>query len=187
MTSANDAIQVIKEGVDQKYNADIFVRSMNENAQVLGLHDSHFANPQGFDSPDNYSSAADLATLSQYALSHYPLIDQIAKQDYVQLPANVDHKQFDLYNWNGLLDVYPGAEGIKIGNTGAAGYTTVVLANRENKKILVVVLGAPGVLERDLWASELLDLGYQQTMGLTAVDVTSDQLHEKYSTWKYWN
>lgn len=187
MTSANDAIQVIKEGIDQKYHEELFINAMNENAKVLGLSDSHFANPQGFDSADNYSSAADLAVLSQYALAHYPLIDQIVNKDYTQLQANQDHKQFDLYNWNGLLDVYPGAEGVKIGNTAAASYTTVVLANRENKKILVVLLGAPGVLERDLWASELLDLGYEQTLGLTAVAVTPDQLHAKYSTWKYWN
>src|SRR5690606_3687251 len=96
------------------------------------------------------------------------------------------HKQFDLYNWNGLLGVYPGASGVKIGNTGDAQKTTIVTAERNGKKLLVVVLGAPGVLERDMWAAELLDLGFEKQYGMAPINVTEEQLRAKYKTWKYW-
>lgn len=186
MTSANDAAQVVKEGVNTEYTSDIFVKAMNAKAQVLGLKNTHFSNPQGFDIPGNYSSAADLAILAQYALQNYPVISDIVKKDYQFLPANNNHKQYDLYNWNGLLDVYPGTFGVKIGNTDQAGYTTIVASKRGGKTILAVLLGAPGVMERDLWAAELLDIGFKQE-GVDPVNVTKDQLQAKYATWKYWN
>jgi D-alanyl-D-alanine carboxypeptidase len=61
------------------------------------------------------------------------------------------------------------------------------VSTRNNKTILAVVLGAPGIIERDLWAAQLLDVGYKQTLGLAPVNVTEEQLQTKYSTWKYWN
>jgi serine-type D-Ala-D-Ala carboxypeptidase (penicillin-binding protein 5/6) len=187
LTSANDAVQVIREGVDAKYGADVFVRAMNEKALLLGLSNSSFANPQGFDNQSNYSSAEDLANLTHYALENYPLIKEIAKKDASELSANEHHKHSVLYNWNGLIDVYPDTIGMKIGNTDAAGKTTVVISERAGKKLLVVVLGAPGIIERDLWAAQLLDLGYSESLGLAAVDVTKEDLRAKYATWRAWN
>lgn len=187
LTSANDAAEVLKEGIDNKYQSKIFIRAMNEKARFLGLKNSSFSNPQGFDNSRNFSSVEDLAIATQYALSKYPLFYEIVKKDYEFLAKDKNHKQFDLYNWNGLLGVYPGTYGVKIGNTDDAGMTTVVASQRENKKVLAVVLGAPGILERDLWASQILDLGFKKTANLQPVEITEAQLQEKYSTWKYWN
>lgn len=187
LTSANDAAQAIKDGVDEKYHDAIFIAAMNEKATYLGLKNTHFANPQGFDSSDNYSTVEDLALLSHYALTNYPIIKEIVQKDYYLLPPNKYHKQFDLYNWNGLIGVYPNARGMKIGNTDDAGKTTIVVSARGGKEILVVLLGAPGILERDLWASQLLDLGYEQLLNLPPVNVTEEQLRTKYASWKYWN
>lgn len=186
MTSANDAVQVIKDGIDQKYGSKVFIRAMNAKAKFLGLQKTHFTNPQGFDDTYHYSSAEDLAVLTHYALSNYPLISSIVRKDYTQLPANVNHDQFDLYNWNGLIGVYPNVSGVKIGNTDAAKKTTVVTAEREGKTILVVLLGAPGIFERDLWAAQLLDLGFARTLNLPPIQVTKEQLQAKYDTWQYW-
>ncbi len=187
LTSANDAMQVMREGIDQKYGHTIFVRAMNEKALLLGLKNSSFANPQGFDSVDNYSSVEDLAILTHYALVNYPAIATIAKKDASELPENDQHKRSVLYNWNGLIDVYPDTIGMKIGNTDAAGMTSIVISERAGKKIMAVVLGAPGILKRDLWAAQLLDVGYKETLGLANVDVTESELRSKYATWKYWN
>lgn len=187
MTSANDAVEAIKDGVDEKYGGDIFVDAMNRKAQDIGLTNTHFTNPQGFDNANHYSTARDLAVLTGYALKNYPLIASIAKKDYMFLPANSEHKQFDLYNWNGLLDVYPNTIGLKIGNTSKAGYTMVAVSSRGGKRIAVVLLGAPGIVERDMWTSELLDDAYQKTLGLQPVNITRDQLQAKYNTWQYWN
>lgn len=186
LTSANDAVEAIKDGIDRKYGEEVFIKAMNEKAKFLGLENTHFTNPQGFDNTNHFSSVYDLGILSQYALTQYPLISEIVKKDYQFLAANSDHKQFDLYNWNGLLGVYPHTEGLKIGNTDDAGKTTIVVSRRQNKPILVVSLGAPGVLERDLWTAQLLDLGYDKTLSLSPINVSEDQLKAKYQTWKYW-
>ncbi len=187
LVSGNDAAEVIREGIDAKYNEKIFIKAMNEKAKILGLKNTHFSNPQGFDSPQNYSSVEDLAILTHYALTNYPELASIVSKDYYFLPANANHKQFDMYNWNGLIGVYPNAQGLKIGNTDDAGKTTVVTSTRNGKKMAAIVLGAPRILERDLWAAQLLDLGYERTLGLKPVKVTEEQLGKKYSTWKYWN
>ena len=176
MASANDSAQMVKEGVDRKYGEEIFIRAMNAKAVVLGLKDTRFANAQGFDSPNNFSSAEDLAILSQYALANYPQITEIVKDDYQFLPATSGHPQANLYNWNGLLGVYPGVY-------GKAGYTTVVASKRDGHRLLVVVLGAPGVLERDIWASQALDAGFAK-YGLDPVGVTPLELQVKYASWK---
>lgn len=182
MTSANDAVQVMKEGIDNKYHAPVFVNAMNAKARMLGLTNSHFNNPQGFDG-NNYSSASDLAILTHYALSHYPVISDIIQKDYLYLPENSTHKQFDLNNWNGLLDVYPDVKGVKIGNTDAAGTTTIVLSTRENHPILVVLLGAPGIIQRDMWTATILDNVYADAFGLPPVQIDESMLRAKYASW----
>ncbi len=187
LVSGNDTAEVIREGIDAKYGEGVFIAAMNEKAKIIGLTNSSFANPQGFDDPNNYSSVEDLAILTHYALAHYPELAEIVKKDYHFVPANGHHKQFDMFNWNGLLGVYPQAQGMKIGNTGDAKKTTIVTSTRGGKRMAAIVLGAPRIIERDLWAAQLLDLGYQRTLGLPAVNVTEKQLRAKYNTWKYWN
>lgn len=187
LTSANDAAEAIRDGVNQKYGAEVFIQAMNKKAEFLGFTNTSFANSTGFDHPNNYSTVADLAILTHYALTNYSFIANTVEKPYAFLPADRNHKQFDLYNWNGLLGVYPGALGVKIGNTGEAKTTTIALSAREGKKILVVLLGAPGVLERDLWAAQLLDQGYMATNNLEPVGVTREQLKQKYNSWEFWN
>ncbi len=187
LTSANDATQQIRNSIDKKYGEPIFIKAMNHKAAFLNLTNTHFSNAMGFDSSENYSSAEDLARLAEYALTNYPLFEELVQKESAILNADEYHKRFDLYNWNGLIGVYPGVHGIKIGNTDEAGKTTLVYANREGKRLVAVVLGAPGILQRDLWAAKLLDIGYEKTLGLTHVNVTEEQLAAKYSTWQYWN
>lgn len=187
LTSANDCVEVIREGINQKYQSEVFISAMNAKAKFIGLKNTSFANPQGFDGDEHFSSAEDLAILSHYALTNYPLIAELARKQSAELAASPSHTYSWLNNWNGLLGVYPGAFGLKTGNTGNAGNTTIVAAERQGKRVLVVVLGAPGVLERDLWASQLLDTGFQSLADLPAVNVTEEQLKAKYQTWKYFN
>lgn len=187
LTSANDAAEILKEGTDKKYKSAVFIRAMNAKAEFLGLSQSHFQNPQGYDASTHYSSVRDVAVLTHYALTNYPLIAEIVRKDYMYLEPTSTHKQFDLYNWNGLIGVYPQTEGVKIGYTDAAEKTTVVVSNRAGRKMLAVVLGAPDIIKRDLWAAELLDIGYQKTERLEPIKVTEEMLLEKYASWKTWN
>lgn len=187
LTSANDAAQALKDGINEKYKGNIFEQAMNRKAQIIGLNESYFTNPQGYDFANNHSSAEDLAIITRYALNNYPLIRQIVAKEYQFYPATSLHKQFDLYNWNGLLGVYPGVTGMKIGNTDSAGYSIIAVSKRGEKKFIAVLLGAPGILERDLWTSQLLDFSFNKTLGLPPIALGVNDLRHKYSTWKFWN
>ncbi|OGE31878.1 hypothetical protein A2631_02010 [Candidatus Daviesbacteria bacterium RIFCSPHIGHO2_01_FULL_44_29] len=184
LTSANDCAQIIREGIDQKFGNQVFIKAMNEKAKLLGLKDTNFQNPQGFDDTAHFSSVENLGLMSRFALNNYPLIAEITKKDHEFYSKNTDHQEVYMNNWNGLIGVYPGVFGVKIGNTGLAGHTTVVAAERAGHRLLTVVLGAPGIIERDLWASKLLDLGFAR-FGLQPINVTQQDLREKYATWKY--
>lgn len=184
ISSANDSAQVIQEGINKKYGNDIFIKAMNEKAKILDLKNSHFTNPQGFDDAENFSTVEDLSVLSHLALTKYPLIAQIVGMQINDRTGGGKDMRFYLQNWNGLLGLYPGVNGVKIGNTGKAKYTTIVSSTRDNKTILAVLLGAPTVLARDLWTSKLLDLGFEKK-GVDAVNLTEEQLQEKYSKWIY--
>lgn len=186
LTSANDATEVIKEGVNEQYQGDVFINAMNQKAQLIGMRNSRFQNPQGFDAQGHYSTPYDLALLSLYAMQNYPEIEEIAHKDYAHLPKNSQHKQFDLYNWNGLLGVYPNTFGLKTGMTERAGNTTIVMAERNGKKILVVLLGATSIVDRDLQAAQLLNTGFTVSdMNPFAVD--ESMLKERYGRWEFWN
>lgn len=185
LTSANDCVRVIQQGIDAKYGQPVFVDAMNAKAKAIGLKNTHFTNPQGFDTHNPYSTTEDLSILTHYALENYPKIVEIVRKDHEILGANANHKEFYLNNWQGLIGVYPGAYGVKIGNTEDAGMTTTVVAERAGKKILVTLLGAPGVLERDMWAAQLLDEGFDKSAGLPYAKITEGQLRAKYATWKY--
>ncbi len=201
LSSANDCAKVIQEGIDQRFGKGlpapqtgpagrqgVFVRAMNAKAKFLNLKNTQFENPAGFDGIDHLSSAEDVAILSQYALKNYPLVENIVKKSYSELFSNPNHQRYEyLNNCNGLIGVYPGVAGVKIGNTEKAGHTTSVVSQRDGKKVLAVLFGAPGVLERDLWASQLLDLGFEKGWGFTPVGITEEQLREKYASWKYFN
>lgn len=183
LTSANDAAEVIKEGIDTKYGEEVFIRAMNEKARFLKLEHSSFDNAQGFDGRQNYSTARDFAVLSHYAMTHYPVFADIVKKDYSFLSENEYHKQFDLINWNGLIGVYPNVYGVKIGNTGDAGRTTIVVSEREGKHVMAVVLGADTVMDRDLSAAMLLDEAFKQKFNLSPVEITEEALLTKYESW----
>lgn len=187
LTSANDCAEVIAEGIDQKYGQGMFIRAMNEKAREIGMKETYFTNPQGFDDGNPYSSASDLAVLVHYALTNYPLIAQIVSMDHAELIPSSTHQKYEyLNNWNGLMGVYPGIEGVKIGNTDQAGYTTMVVSQRSGKKLIAVMLGTPGVIQRDLWTAELLDEGFSQ-FGIDKANIVEADLKARYSTWKYFN
>lgn len=184
LTSANDAAEVIKEGIDARYGGQVFTEAMNRKARFLGLTNTHFDNPQGFDSPGNYSTAYDLALLTSIIAENYPYIMDLVGKDQITIPRTSTHGRFDLLNWNGLIGVYPEVMGMKIGNTESAGKTTIVLSRRKNIRLLAVVLGTTTVVSRDLTAAGLLDAGYEKLEGAEPVNITEKLLLKKYDTWR---
>lgn len=113
-----------------------FVELMNDEAQRLGLENTHFANPHGLDAEDHYSSTLDLAKLTAEAMRD-PIFAQTVGTKSVQIGDR------SLTNHNKLLWRYEGAEGVKTGYTKAAGRILVSSAVRNGRRLIAVTMNAP--------------------------------------------
>jgi serine-type D-Ala-D-Ala carboxypeptidase (penicillin-binding protein 5/6) len=150
--SANDACQsvALHVGGDEKR----FVSMMNERALSLGLQNTHFANPCGFDAPGHYSTAAELARLSDHAL-HVPDISMMVRTVTREI-ATVDGKrQVSLYSTNELLRD-PDVNGVKTGYTSKAGRCMIASMFKDGHRLLLVGLN---VMDRWDQAAKLLRYG----------------------------
>lgn len=144
IASGNDAAMALA-----LYNArtmENFVRKMNDRAQKLGLENTHFSNPMGFDTETNYSTAQDIALLSMYVLQN----------EFLTVPANLTRYEFEsksgifheFVSTNELLNkelAIPGVtvEGLKTGRTPEAGECLIAVGkDKDGHKILTVVLGS---------------------------------------------
>lgn len=136
--SANDTCRALAEW--HSGSEISFVKRMNERAESLGLADTHFANACGFDAPDHYSSATDLARLAELALAD-ARFSQLAKT--VKAHAyTVGGRSFLFENTNALLGRLPGTIGIKSGYTRKAGRCIAAAAERDGVRVLLIMLNA---------------------------------------------
>lgn len=183
-TSANDAAQTLADGAAKAVGISQpeFIYYMNAKAELLGLKNSHFVNPDGLDDQNQYSTLLDLSKLVNNVQKNYPDILAAAKSDRQDIEATADHGRYYLPNWNGLLGVYPGVTGLKIAYTGDAGYSTIVIAERDSYSMVALVSGADSYLERDRAAADLLDAGFL-AVGLPPVKVTTAELNKHYHIW----
>ena len=183
-TSANDAAQTLSDGAAKAVGISKpeFIYYMNAKAQLLGLKNSHFSNPDGLDEQNQYSTLLDIAKLVNNVQKNYPDILAAAKSNNEDIQKTADHGFYYLPNWNGLLGVYPGITGMKIAYTEEAGYSTIVTANREGYSMVAIVSGADSYLERDLAAGDLLDAGFL-AVGLEPIRVGKNQLNIHYKEW----
>jgi D-alanyl-D-alanine carboxypeptidase (penicillin-binding protein 5/6) len=137
--SANDACLAAVEHVGG--NEAQFVTLMNAKAEALGLADTHFSNGCGFDNPDHYSTAEDLAALSVIALDQ-PIFRQLVREERAIItPVNGQHV-YVLYNTNRLLGRIPGVEGIKTGFTSKAGRCLIAKVSQNGSELLLVILNS---------------------------------------------
>lgn len=154
LNSGNDAANALALAVSGSISD--FVALMNAKAEQLGLRNTHFMNSTGLDDPEHYSTAQDLAIIAHYARS-FPLFNEIVVVPTMQLPYSRMHKELYLENLNPMVSTYPGATGIKPGNTGEAGNCLVASASRNNKHLIGVLLNTPG---RNTNMASLFDLGF---------------------------
>jgi len=135
-----------------------FVKLMNAKAEALDLEDTLYVNSHGLDDPGHHSTARDIATLSRYAMAN-PIYRRLAGLEQVTVPGP-DGPQI-LKSTNMLLGSYTGAEGVKTGWTGDAGYCLSAAAKRGHVELLAVVLGTKSDEQRFLQTRRLLDWGFK--------------------------
>ncbi len=152
LTSSPEAAETIAYHVGDG-NTGNFVKMMNDKAKEIGLEDTHFTNATGAYDANQYTTARDMATLTQYALS-VPLFETIATTYTYNpsVPNPQNHKSHEEWIWtnsNIMMDpkddacYYSGAKGIKTSNLEMGGRSIVSMASRDGNKYLAVLLKAP--------------------------------------------
>ena len=157
--SANDSATAIAEHVGGSLQG--FVDLMNLRAAELGLSNTAYANPHGLDAPNHYSSARDLLTLSLVAMDT-PGFEDLVRSKALVMPPAPDGTPRTATSTNLMLDWYDGAIGIKTGFTSQALLTYVGAAEREGRRLYVVVLGSEGRRAHFSDAIELFDYGFNE-------------------------
>ena len=156
MASANDATVALAEKVAGTEEA--FVKLMNDKVKSLGLVNTTFVNCTGFDEEGHLSTAYDLGQIARELLKH----DEILRfssvyEDYIRKDTP---NKYWLVNTNKLVRFYSGADGLKTGFTDSAGYTMAVTAERDNMRLIAIVLGEASGKARNQEATDLLDYGF---------------------------
>ncbi len=150
--SANDIAVALAEAVGGSH--DGFVAMMNATAKRLGMTRTRYVNPNGLPSPEQVTTARDLALLSRAVLKNYP-----QHAAYWAMPAMRIGKR-RLRSHNSLLRTLPGADGIKTGFICDAGFNVVASATRDGLQLVAIVLGEPTPGERATRAGSLLEHGF---------------------------
>jgi D-alanyl-D-alanine carboxypeptidase (penicillin-binding protein 5/6) len=164
LASANDAANAIAVGVSG--SVPEFVAEMNRAAQRLGLTETHYANPIGFDAPGNYSSARDLVTLASILLRN-ELFARIVDSPTATLRSG--DRTRTVGNRNTLLGRAAWISGVKTGHTLGADYVLVGAGTRNSTTLVSAVLGASSESARDAATLELLDYGFSLYQPVEAV------------------
>jgi D-alanyl-D-alanine carboxypeptidase (penicillin-binding protein 5/6) len=156
--SGNDAAVALAEAVAG--DEAVFVTMMNREAERMGLKNTHFGNPHGLPSPENYSTAQDLSVLAARVIADYP---EFYKIDSVK---SFTYNKITQPNRNRLLWLDPTVDGMKTGHTEAAGYCMIASAHRPNgaageRRLISVVLGTSSDSARTQESQKLLNWGFQ--------------------------
>jgi D-alanyl-D-alanine carboxypeptidase len=150
--SANDIAMAVGENVGGSQAA--FAERMNAEAIRLGMNGTHFVNPNGLYSPDQYTTARDLAVLVMAIRREFP---QYVPWFSIEGLA-VGKKAIP--NYNLLIGRYPGADGMKTGFVCPSGFNMIGSATRNGRTLVAVVLGEKSAVTRAETAAKLLDQGF---------------------------
>ena len=151
--SGNDAGVALAEHIAG--TEGVFAEMMNQFAQQLGMHSSHFVNATGLPAEGHETTARDLATLAQAMINEFP--------EYYAWHAVKEYTFNDIRqtNRNKLLWRDASVDGIKTGHTEDAGYCLVASAERDGMRIISVVLGTASKKARADGSQALLNYGFR--------------------------
>jgi len=139
LESSNDVAICIAEGIGG--TAEDFCNQMTEKAKEIGAINTCFKTPNGLDAQGHYTTAYDLALITKYALDNPEFVKIINTPAYT-FTEKTTNKSFSVDNKNAFLNMYKGANGVKTGYTGQAGYCFVGSVKQDEMELIVVVLAS---------------------------------------------
>lgn len=171
ISSGNDASVAVAEHIAG--SEDAFADLMNQRAELLGMHNTHFANSHGLPAPAQHTSARDMALLAQAIIRDFP-------KDYaLYAERSFSFNDIAQSNRNKLLWQDPTVDGLKTGYTKAAGYSLVASAKRGDMRLIAVVMGAGSADARAQENQKLLQYGFRYFETLKLYDAGQEIVQVK--------
>lgn len=175
LRSGNDAAVCLAETVAG--SIEEFASLMNAKALELELSHTHFESPHGLDSDEHYTTAYELALLSDYALKNPTFLNIVGTKNYT---VTINGYPKVISNTNELLGNLDGVYGIKTGFTNGANRCLVTACKRGDMDIICVVLGADTKNLRTKDSIKLIEYAFKN---FEYVNI-SEQINKEFTNWK---
>lgn len=175
LCSGNDAAVALAEHVAGSINN--FSELMNNKALELGLTNTHFITPHGLDADEHYTTAYELAILSNYALKNETFAKIVGTKEYT---ITINNNVKTIRNTNELLGNLNGVYGIKTGFTNGANRCLVTACKRGDMDIICVVLGADTKKFRSTDSIKLMEYAFSH---FEYVDI-NNIINTYFENWK---
>jgi len=151
--SGNDASITIAEHIAG--SEATFAELMNFYAKQLGMINTHFVNATGLPDPNHYTTARDMAILAKALIRDFPeSYKQYSQKEFI-------YHNIKQSNRNRLLWLNEAVDGIKTGHTDNAGYCLVASGQKENMRLIAVLMGAESEALRSAETNKLINYGFQ--------------------------
>ena len=157
LRSGNDAAVALAEHVGGSVKG--FAELMNEKAIELGLTNTHFVTPHGLDDANHYTTALELAKLTDYAMDNETFAKIVGTKSTT---IYINNQSRQINNTNELLGVLNGVVGVKTGFTNNAGRCLVTETKRNNMDIITIVLGADTKKDRTKDSTNLIEYTFSK-------------------------
>lgn len=174
LRSGNDAAVALAEYVGGDIEG--FAQLMNQNAEELNLNNTHFITPHGLDQQEHYTTAYELAILTDYALNNQVFAQIVNTKTYT---ININGYSKTLNNTNELLGNLNGVYGVKTGFTNGAGRCLVTSIKRENMDIICVVLGADTKKDRTRDSVKLIEYIFNNYEEISL----NEKIQKEFKSW----
>lgn len=175
LRSGNDAAVALAEHVGGSVKG--FAELMNEKAIELGLTNTHFVTPHGLDDANHYTTALELAKLTDYAMDNETFARIVGTKSTT---IYINNQPRQINNTNELLGVLNGVVGVKTGFTNNAGRCLVTETKRNNMDIITIVLGADTKKDRTKDSVNLIEYTFSKYKMYNL----EEQIIEEFNKWK---
>lgn len=178
LCSGNDAAVALAEYVGG--DVSHFANLMNSKTSELGLTSTHFVTPHGLDNDDHYTTAYELALITNYALKNETFRKIVGTKIY---NVSINGYSKNLSNTNELLGNLDGVYGVKTGFTNGANRCLVTSVKRNNMDLICIVLGADTKKDRTKDSCQLIEYAFQN---YKMVDI-KEKITNEFANWKICN
>lgn len=175
LRSGNDAAVALAEHVGGSVKE--FAELMNEKASELGLTNTHFVTPHGLDDANHYTTALELAKLTDYAMDNETFAKIVGTKSTT---IYINNQSRQINNTNELLGVLNGVVGVKTGFTNNAGRCLVTETKRNNMDIITIVLGADTKKDRTKDSVNLIEYTFSKYKMYNL----EERIIEEFNKWK---